>query len=249
MGGQQFYRLPPNYSKLKSVTLTDGALTWTMKEIQTIDEWNKLNVFPYYANIPDSYFIFPGGDHGSQLGIWPIPSSSNLSITFWYKYRIPDLSIADYSTGTVSVSNGSTTVTGSGTSWTTTTNAQNESRWIQFPQTTGDNLWYQVLSVNSATSLTLYQPYQGISVSGGTYVLGQMPILPEDFQDMLVFKALVHYFSSVVDNKDKRAWYQGQYNEKLKMLEDYAGGNTINVNLGRKTVNRNPNLFGMNYGN
>jgi len=176
VANQQFYKMPPNYSKLKTVTITIGDLKWTPTEILTRSEWDNLNVFPYYADIPSNYFIYPGGDHGGQIGIWPIPSSNGNTITFNYKFRIPDLSLADYSTGTVAVSNGGTTVTGTGTTWIPTTNAQLESRWIQISQNKGDNLWYQIASVDSTTSLTLYQPYEGINVSGGTYTIGQMPI-------------------------------------------------------------------------
>src|ERR1700677_1833341 len=76
LGGQQFYPLPPNYSKLKSITITVGQLQWTLGEIYTTQEWNQLNVFPYYADIPKNFFIFPGGDHGAQIGIWHIPSTT-----------------------------------------------------------------------------------------------------------------------------------------------------------------------------
>ena len=247
LGGVQFYALPPNYSKLKTVTITIGNLKWTLDEVNTREDWDKQNVFPYYADIPKNYFIYPGGDRGAQLGIWPIPSTTGNIITFNYKFRIPDLSIADYSTGTLSVSNGGTTVTGSGTSWTPTTNSSLESRWIQISQAKGDNLWYQVKSVDSTTSLTLYQPYQGITVSGGSYTLGQMPLIAEDFQDMLVFKALQYYFASVKNDPKKFEEYKAIYDAKLQLLSEYSGTNSVQVNLSRRPMGRNPNLFP--YGN
>lgn len=243
VANQQFYKMPPNYSKLKTVTITIGDLQWTPKEILTRQEWDNLNVFPYYSDIPNNFFIYPGGDHNGQIGIWPIPSSDGNTITFNYKFRIPDLSLADYSTGTVAVANNGTTVTGSGTSWTPTPNAPLESRWIQISQTKGDNLWYQVASVDSTTSITLYQPYQGITVSGGSYTLGQMPILNEDFQDMLVWKPLIFYFASIVDNKVKKSEFQGLYDEKVKQLNDYANSGSVDVNLGRRANYKNPNLY------
>lgn len=248
VANQQFYKMPPNYSKLKTVTITVGNLQWTPQEILTRIEWDRLNVFPYYSDIPNNYFIYPGGDHGSQIGIWPIPSSNGNTITFNYKFRIPDLSLVDATAGTVSVANGGTTVTGVTTGWIPTTNAQLESRWIQFSPNKGDNLWYQVASVDSATSLTLFTPYQGISVSAGNYTLGQMPILMEDFQDMLVWKPLIFYFSTIVDNKVKRAEFQGLYDEKKKQLDEYGGSTSINVNLGRRPNYQNPNLYGQSFG-
>lgn len=242
---QQFYPAPPNYSKLKTITITIGNLQWTLNEIQDRVEWDKLNVFPYYADIPSNYFIYPGGDKGARIGIWPIPSSNGNTITFNYKFRVPDLSLVDYTTpGTVSVANGSTTVTGVATSLIPTTNSQLESRWIQFAQPTGDNLWYQIASVNSTTSITLYGAYQGVSIVGSsTYTIGQMPLIAEDFQDLLVWKPLIFYFSSIVDKPDKKEEFEGLYKEKLEMLSEYSGSNTINVNLSSRTRSLNPNLY------
>lgn len=240
---QQFYKMPPNYSKLKTLTITNGSLKWTSTEVLSRIEWDRLNVFPYYADIPNNFFIYPGGDHGGQVGIWPIPSSAGMTITYNYKFRIPDLSIAD-TTGTASVTTLTTTVTGTG--FVPTVNAQSEARWIQFAQPTGDNQWYQIASVDSTTSLTLYGPYQGSTISGGAYTIGQMPLLQEDFHDMLLHKALVYYFTTIVDNKGKCEQFQSIYDQKLELLAEYSDSNTVNVNLGRRTTQRNPNLYQYN---
>lgn len=252
---QQFYKAPPNYSKLETITITIGSLKWTPKEILSRSEWDQLNVFPYYSDIPNNYYIFPGGDRGAQIGIWPIPSSADNTITFNYKYRVPDLSVADYTTpGSVSVTTLTTAITGSGTSFSKTTNSQLESRWIQFSPTAvsttaGDNLWYQIASVDSTTGVTLYQPYQGTTITASSsYTIGQMPILQEDFQDMLVWKALTYYFSSVVDNAGKRNEFEDAYNKKLKLLDEYLGNKSVNVNLGRPQPSLNPNLYGQTFG-
>lgn len=252
LGGQQFYPLPPNYSKLKSITITIGNLQWTLGEVFTTQEWTALNVFPYYADIPKNFFIFPGGDHGAQIGIWPIPSTTNNIITFSYKFRVPDLSIADYTTpGTVSVTTKTNAVTGSSTSFVPTTNIQNESRWIQFAQPNGDNLWYQISSIPSTTSALLYQPYQGITVSAtgaGTYTIGQMPLLAEDFHDMLYLRALMIYFSTIVSDPNKHKEFKDMYDEKLTLLQEYSGRNTVQVNLRSNLNTRNPNIYPQSIG-
>lgn len=257
IGGVQFYPFPPNYSKLKDITITVGVLQWTLTEVRTREEWDNLNVFPYYASIPSKFFIYPGGDKGGQIGIWPIPSTTGNVITYNYKFRVPDLSIADYNTdtsngtvtgaGTISATNGSMAITGSSTVFTVTTNPQLESRWLRIPQPSGDNLWYQIASINSATSITLYQPYQGINVSGATYTVGQMPLIAEDFQDMLLWKALQHYFTSIVDNPKKVEEYKNNYDTKMRLLEKYSGSNTVQVNLSpRGAFRSNPNNFPFN---
>lgn len=246
----QFYPLPPNYSKLKTVTITVGNLKWTPKEVLTRKEWDEINVFPYYADIPNDFFIYQG-----QLGIWPIPATTGNLITFNYKFRVPDLALEDYTTpGTITLANNGTAITGSSTTFAPTTNPVLESRWIQFAptsstSTSGDNLWYQLASIDSATAATLYNPYQGTALtSTSSYTIGQMPLLMEDFHDMLLWKALSEYFNTIVDKPDKVKEFQALYLEKLKMLEDYAGSKTINVNLGRQTQNLNPNLFGQSFG-
>jgi len=253
VGGQQFYALPPNYSKMKNVTITQGNLQWPMQEMLTRQEWDRLNVFPYYANIPVYFYIYPGGDHGGQVGIWPIPSTTNNVMNFSYKYRVPDLSIADVNDHTVSITTKTVGVTGSSTAFTPTNNIQLESRWIQFtPSTTastnGDNLWYQVSNITSGTALTLYQPYQGTTLSGASYTLGQMPLLSEDFQDLLVYRPLMIYFSSINKDADKASQFKDLYEEKLKQLAEYSGSNTVQVNLSRRPISNNPNLFGSSFG-
>jgi len=241
VGGVQEYRLPADYSKLKTETLTIGNLKWTPTEILTREEWDKLNVFPYYANIPSNFFIY-----NRKFNIWPIPSTTGNIITFNYKRRVPDLSIADVP-GTASVANGSVSVTGA-SGLVPTNNSVSESRWIQFSPsstsaTNGDNLWYQIQSVDSATSLTLMQPYQGTSLTSGAFTMGQMPLLMEDFHDMLVYGALSIYFSSIVSDTDKFKKFDALFKERLEMLADYAGSKTTHVNLGRQANYKNPNLF------
>jgi hypothetical protein len=136
-----------------------------------------------------------------------------------------------------------------------TNNSVGESRWIQFAPTTatatsGDNLWYQIASVDSTTGLTLYQPYQGNTITNSiNWTIGQMPVLMEDFQDMLIWKPLAMYYSSAVGNdKTKASEYQDEYDRKLVLLEEYAGSKTVSVNLCRRTMNRNPNLYQSNMG-
>lgn len=77
------------------------------------------------------------------------------------------VTIPDYITGTISISTGSPTVTGSGTTFTTAMG--NGQYYIQF-STARD--WYRISAYNSATSLTIEQNYQqSANISGGTFVL------------------------------------------------------------------------------
>jgi hypothetical protein len=373
---QQAYDLPADYSKLKTGTLTIGQLKWNPTEVLTRRDWDNMNVFPYYADIPNNFYIY-----ANRFNFWPIPSTTGNVITFNYKKRVPDLSFADYTTGTVSATLNSPTITGSGSSWlanympalptaltaaTTSTNSalptytydngtagvgatitmssaavltvggvaialndivlvKNETGtnapynglykcttagtstvaavltrntdndattefvgksvfvnntyitwaytnltnptigttnitmqivgsaiplnlWLKITAPSGDNQWYQISSIESATSLTLVNTYQGGSTSGASYTIGQMPLLLEDFHDILVFDALVTYFSSIVDNPNKLKEFTARRDAIFLMMDEYAGTKSLNVNLARQRLGQNPNLFPQSIG-
>ena len=75
--------------------------------------------------------------------------------------------MAQYKTGTVSVTNGSATVTGSGTSW------SGEIAAGDLFTIVGDNAWYEVASVGSNTSITLSANYAGTTGSGKSYAISR----------------------------------------------------------------------------
>jgi hypothetical protein len=79
------------------------------------------------------------------------------------------VTVPDYTTGTVSVNAGTTTVTGLGTAF--TSGQGNGQFYIQFSTA---NDWYQVTTYNSGTSLTISPALAGTTnISGVTYTLRQ----------------------------------------------------------------------------
>ena len=77
------------------------------------------------------------------------------------------VTVVDYTAGTVSVNAGGSTVTGSGTTFTTTQG--NGQYYIQFA---GANDWYLVTTYNSATSLTISPAFAGTeNLTNVTYTL------------------------------------------------------------------------------
>lgn len=238
VSGQQEYKFPQNYSKMKDVTITIGSIRYTLQEVQTRKEFDLLNFIQWTSDIPAYYFIYNG-----RVNIFPIPSTTGNTITFNYKLRATDLSIEDVTTGTVSVDPGSTLVTGSGTNWNTTTSIS-ENRWIQIPFPDGDNQWYQVESVDSPTQITLYNSYQGTqSVINASYTLGEMPILMEDFQDMLVWQPLYKYFSSIRPDSTRASEFKTLYDEGIEIMDAYAGSKSTGVVLEPTVMPVNPNLY------
>lgn len=174
-------------------------------------------------------------------------------ISFNYKRRVTDLTFSDYITGTVTATNGSSAITGSGTGFVanylpSAGNVFNLNLWLKITPPSGDGNWYQINSLDSATSLTLVNKYNGGSTSGATFVIGQMPLLLEDFHDLIVFDVLRTYFSTIVDNKTKREEFDQAFKEGIEKMDEYVGSKALNVNL-RGAINTiNPNLYQMSIG-
>lgn len=244
--GVQSYPIPPTVSKIKNDTITVGQLVYTPAPVQSIQEWTILNALPYTSDIPNYFYIY-----NNQVNFWPIPSTSGNIITFNYKGRTPDLSFADYSTGTLSgIAVGSNSITGASTSWNATggyplnTDLTFFNLFLQITPPKGEGIWYQIQSFQSDTALTLLQPIQNAPSSTATsYTIGQLPLLAEDFHDMLVYGALMTYFTSIVKDKEKFQMYKAMYDERLELLEAYGGTKSVNVDLGPQPVPNNPNLF------
>lgn len=242
--GVQAYPIPANVSKIKNDTITVGQLVYTPAPVQSIQEWTMLNALPYTSDIPNYFYIY-----NNQVLFWPIPSSTGNIITFNYKARVADLSFADYSTGTLSgLSQGANVITGVTTAWATPypmgVDILYYNLFLKITPPGGDGLWYPIQRFNSNTELVLATPLQNVPAStASAYVIGQLPVLQEDFQDMLVYGALMTYYTSILDNDKAYKKYKDMYQERLDLLEAYAANKTIQVDLGAQPIPNNPNLF------
>lgn len=244
--GVQSYPIPATVSKIKNNTITVGQLVYTPAPVQSIQEWTLLNALPYTSDIPNYFFIY-----NNQVQFWPIPSTSRNVITFNYKERVPELSIADYSTGTLSgLTNGSNIITGVSTAWNSTgafplnTDLTFLNLYIKITPPSGDGIWYPIQQFNSNTELVLLTPLQNVpSATAASYTIGQMPLLQEDFHDMIVYGALMTYYSSIVNDDNRYKKYKDMYDTRLDLLKDYAGTKSVNVDLGQRPPQYNPNLF------
>ena len=242
VASQQFYNLPYDYEKLITTNITVGTQVYTPKEAPTRAFWDQLNsVSTFTSNFPMWFFIFNG-----QIGYYPTPSTSAFTITYVYDRLVIDLSMADYTTGTVTVTNGSTTVTGTGTTWT----APMVGRYIKITPTdiagaSGDGFWYQIATVASTTSLTLVKSYQGVTVSAGTaYAIGQMSVLPDAYQDLPVYDAVRLYYSSIKPEQERYNMYS-QIWDRLHtgLIADHSDKTTDPTINDEDMYPINPNLY------
>lgn len=236
----QFVNLPYDCDQVKSVAVIVSSQRHTPKPAPSREFWDELNFSSTTSDIPEYWFVFNG-----QLGLWPIPASSSNTINVNQKSRVIDLSVADYTTGTiVTATNGGTAVVGSGTSW----NASMVGRFIRITHSdaanVGDGVWYEIASVTDTTHLALTRAYGGTSIAAGsaTYTIGQMPLLPEAFHEMPWLKAASIYWSK--ENDSRAAQYGKEYNELLATLVGSQSNQTTDMVIdgGEETGLINPNL-------
>jgi len=192
VASQQYYQLPPDFIRLHSITVTVGTTTYPLDEVESQNEWNMVNMYPYTQDIPTRFFIRPrAGYNGNEVGLYPTPSTANYTITIVYEATAKDLTQTKYVTGTITATLNSATVTGSGTSWTSAMIG----RYFSVTDTDGntDGMFYRVSAVGGTGSLTLENVYEGPTISGGTYQIAEVYGLPEDMHSIPTYYALWHY--------------------------------------------------------
>lgn len=96
----------------------------------------------------------------------------------WREYAL--VTYPDVTSGTMTATNGSRTLTASGTPFASVY----EGGWIRFPQESIQN-WYKIKKINSTSEALLDPPYQGTTASGKEYELKKIDYsLPTEVWDM-----------------------------------------------------------------
>jgi len=212
---QQFYQLPNDYVKMKAIKITVGSTTYPLIEEEAQEMWDIMNMTAQYGDIPSRYFIRNSfGYGGSEVGIFPIPSSADNVITLIYEGSDKDLSQSAYTTGNVAVTNGSATINGSGTTFT----KGMVGRYFNITDADGDGMWYKIASFTSAGVITLENVYEGETDSSANYKIAEAFGFPEDIQMAPVWYALQMYFADK-QNVKQEAKYAGLYDRTLALAK------------------------------
>lgn len=238
--GTQFYNLPPQVKKLINVTVTIGGVIWQPKECPSREYWDALNVITFQQDFPSYFFVYNG-----QVGIYPIPATTSNTLTMHYKTRTVDLSMADV-TGTATITTNTTTVTAAaGTPF----KAWMAGQWIRIAHSStdsanGDNQWYQIASITSTSVLELLNPYSGATVTAGNFTIGEVPILPEDYQDLPLYRLGEIYYTTRFPDPARAQLYKGQWDTGFAALNEEFGSKSTSVVLpDTGGAMENPNLF------
>lgn len=223
--GQQYYQTPIDSVRVMAVsTVLSNNYEFPVDQMRSEYQWRQQNIVPFTSTYAIYYFVV-GND---QIGLWPIPSQTVSSgLRFIYQPQDVDMTQDDYTTGTITVVNGSTAVTGVGTTWTT--------NMIGSQITATDNSdgqWYEIIDVPTTTSLTLKTAWIGPSGATKPYRIGQIFIFPPEYDDVPIDYALARYFESK-NNVVRAKYHRDNFDEQVnRAVREYASSSTSNVITG-----------------
>lgn len=229
VANQETYQIPNGFRKLIDLMVYSDSGASTTSTIYSPEmvfdptKWKR--VLQYRLGTSDvPYFTYV---ENRTFKIQPIPATTGNLIRLRGRLQTNSLSIANYTTGTItSIANGATAVVGSGTTWT----ADMVGRYIQITETTaaggGDGFWYQIGSYTSATSIGLTKPYEGTTISGGTaaYTIGQCSVIPEAYDIAVLYRAAALFWQGASDLvKSKMYWLQYDGGCEAGYTKEYGG--------------------------
>jgi len=210
IAGQGIYQTPVDSIRVEVIVIAvSNTYQIPVKEIRSEFEWRQITAYPYSSNWPAYYFVI-GND---EVALWPTPSQNVTNgLRFVYQQDDFDLSVEDVVSTeqspvvTATFTNGSPTVTASSAIFT----PQMKGLYIQ--NTAVTNLtWYEIVDVPDSTHVTLKSAFVGISGSGLSFTVGQLPIIPSPYHDAIINYALYQFYSG--KGSDARA------NQHLNLFE------------------------------
>jgi hypothetical protein len=110
----QIYPMPPGLVTIEGGYITVGSVNFPLQPINSRYNWEQLNAILIQASaLPQFYFV-----EQDSFQIWPIPQAAYTG-KIYYHFRDRNLSVADYTTGTITLTNASNSVSVSGGTFTT----------------------------------------------------------------------------------------------------------------------------------
>lgn len=237
VANQQYYQTPENCIRVKTIIITIGGVSYPLTEISNEDEWNEFNRTVETSNTPEFYYL-KGSD---QYGIWPIPSSATSNAgTLKFEGRMRRMSQSDYTTGTIEVTNGAAGIVGSGTTFT----AQMVGRTVLVEDGGDqDGIGYKISAFTDTTHITVENKYGGLSGSGKSYRIGEVPDIPEEFHESLVDYGCYRVYKRRRD-RGHAADSKAAFDESLAMCE--AAYSSMSSSQYTRAVRVSPQLYKRN---
>jgi hypothetical protein len=222
---QQYYQIMEDGHKLKEIIVSNSGWANPLEQVADEHAWREMNAISI-AGTPTHYFI-KGYD---EVGLYPTPSYTLTNgIELVYSPRHVEMTQEDYLTGTISVTNGSQTIVGTGVTFT----ANMKGQWFQTTDGTDEN-WYRISAFVDAATLTLENYYLGTTGNTKAYRIGQVADLPEEYLEALSDFAMYKHYTRRGSQKSR---YSVGHAGEFKALFDDAVENARN-DYGQMTDNQ-----------
>lgn len=248
VAAQQGYLLPIGYRRIYSVKVTVGGVEYYPLPVPSKDSWDALNAGAATvskSDIPLYYWVGKGTVTGDYLYLYPTPSSDGNDIDVEYYARGRDLittDFTDYDTATVSINNGSTTVTGVATVFAETM----VGRYIRFDP---DGFWYKINSFTGVTEIDIERDFEGLNQANVTYKIGTVFNVPAEGVPIIAYATLEELWEDREDmtpTGGKANYYKNKKKEALKELQkqirNYYDSPSVNI-LPDNRLPLNPNNY------
>lgn len=192
--GVPSYPIPARLRDLNELFVTVGTTVYRPMPVYNDQAWTRV----LQSNLGESDSPLYWRVKGNYIELAPTPASTSGTITLRGKQKFRDFTSAsaDYVTGTITtVTKGGSTVSGATGSW----NASMVGKYIRinidFDINAGDGYWYEIAAVPTSTSITLVEPYEGETISGGSsgYTISDAVPIPEEWQLAPIYRTCALY--------------------------------------------------------
>lgn len=182
--GQSVYQTPEDCIRALDIKFIDGGSRDPLHYVDSDSEWDIYKQKVNQSGRPQFWRMISS----DMFELWPVPTSGTGEIRM--QTRAKPLSQLDYTTGTVTLTQGSANVVGTGTSF----SAAMVGRSLRLANGNGDLNYYRIQSYTDATHITLENNFAGTSISGAAYRIGEVPNIPADFHYALADHGMRNYW-------------------------------------------------------
>lgn len=219
--GQSKYQAPEDIIRGGEIKVVVNGIESPLDKIDNINDWDALKTDSSTAARPIAYrWILP-----DVFELYPTPSGdvSDGGI-LRYQSKAKPLTQDDYVAGTVSTTDGSATITGSGTSW----SSSMIGKYIKLTGDTQDDNYYRIIDVPSQTEITV-ENYFGATNSGANYLIGEQPNIPSEYHFALIDRGFYRYFLSRKDRVHAKEYRDNFDLASAQAESDYESLDTSNL--------------------
>ena len=209
---QTRYQLPEAAIRAAELVVFVDNIKYTVTPIFDDEEWDIRTAHKTSNNIP-TMFRLVGKD---EFEIYPVPSTTyegGGKIKFQAKGK--PLSVKDFDTGTVSITNGENEIEHSASGFT----QQMVGRTLLIPEDTSETNGYKIIEFINSSRVKIENAYAGATDATASFIIGEVPNIPGEFHLSLLDRGIFRYFRSRKD-LNTAGTYKESFNEAVALAKE-----------------------------